>query len=414
MTGVISKYNIRFNSYERKKNLFLNTILFFIPLFILFLVDMLSLNTSGVLGYLDEIIAIYYLGYIFLNIILYNNVKLLKWMLILFAFVLLGILGNVFVSIQNISLYWLLLDIFFFIKPFIYLIATISFFKKNYNKHLISIVSNFSKICLIFIFLGAIFHLFKNNFNINYIWNVDRYSFTTPHCVTLAKYLILFILCVLLSESKHKVFYFILGLISIIISTSGAGILSYFLIFIFFFIFPKYKLKWYHLTIVGILAILLGWNEISGYLLDDTQARSITYIYSFVTANRYFPLGSGFGTYGGYSAAYNYSNLYISYGFNNVWGLSQYNLTDGNCFLFDTYYPMIIAQFGYIGLVLFLLILILIFNKLFREKKYLSISFMLCLLVIAFGFNITSPATCILFVVGGLIYNTEQMQQIKK
>lgn len=396
-----------YNVIENKSDNFFKTCLFIGPLFLLLILDFLDLNSRGILGYLDEIIALYYLGYIVFNLIVDKNSKLLKWFALLLLFVAIGLLGNVFNNIYTLNLYWIFLDTFFFIKPFIYLIAAIVFFKHNKTKHLIKLFSNLSKFLLILVFMGSMIHIIKCQFNFNYIWNVDRYRFTTSHCVTLAKYLTLFILSILISNSRHKKFYFTIGFISTLISTSGAGILSYFLIFVFVFLFKKYHFKWYHLTLVGVLAILLGWNEISGYLLDDTQARSITYIYSFVTANRYFPLGSGFGTYGGYSAAYNYSILYQQYGFNNVWGLSQYNLVDGNCFLFDTYYPMIIGQFGYIGFALFLFVLIHIFVKLFKSKKYITVSFMLSIMVIAFGFNITNPATCFIFVIGGLIYVTE-------
>ncbi len=67
----------------------------------------------------------------------------------------------------------------------------------------------------------------------------------------------------------------------------------------------------------------------------------------------YFPLGSGFGTYGSYAARKYYSPLYYQYGFTHVWGLSpRYN-----SLLTDNYWPSVMAQLGLIGLVLMVLLL---------------------------------------------------------
>ena len=356
------------------------------------------------MGYLDEILALYYLVYILLECLLHKNHILKKYICVLLCFIILGLCGNLFSKIQNISLYWLSLDIFMFIKPFIYILASLTFFKKHYNKKVNLMILHLAKILMILIFIGAIAHIVKYDFNLTLI-SQNRYQFTTGHCVTISKYLTLFILVILASKSKYKAVYFMMGLFSTLVSTSGAGLMSYFLIFVFCYLYPKLKLKWYHLGIFALLAIIVGWEEISGYLLDSTQPRAIMYMYSFKTAYNCFPFGSGFGTFGGYTAAYNYSILYQLYGFNNVWGLRQFDIGTSHNFLFDTYYPMIIGQFGFFGFAVFLIIVIKIFNRLYKSKNYVTLSFLLSILVICFGFNITEPATCLLFVCGGLIFN---------
>lgn len=69
---------------------------------------------------------------------------------------------------------------------------------------------------------------------------------------------------------------------------------------------------------------------------------------SFDIANDSFPFGSGLSTYGSYTSSIIYSPVYSDYALNGIWGLSE----DNSQFLMDTYWPMVIAEFGWIGLLL--------------------------------------------------------------
>lgn len=85
--------------------------------------------------------------------------------------------------------------------------------------------------------------------------------------------------------------------------------------------------------------------------------RYLFFYYGGKTANTYFPFGSGFATFGSDQAARNYSRLYYQYGFNSLFGM---NTKDGS-FLSDTFWPMAIGQFGWIGSILYILIYVRIF-----------------------------------------------------
>ena len=54
--------------------------------------------------------------------------------------------------------------------------------------------------------------------------------------------------------------------------------------------------------------------------------------------------------------------LYLEYGFNAIWGLSPW-LDPINNYLYDTYYPQIIAQLGTIGTLAFIFYFIYLFKK---------------------------------------------------
>ena len=73
----------------------------------------------------------------------------------------------------------------------------------------------------------------------------------------------------------------------------------------------------------------------------------------------YFPFGSGFATYANPASMTWYSPIYTKYNLDTIWGLDQ-----GNEFHFasDAYYP-IFAQFGYVGMALFVYFIYYIFKK---------------------------------------------------
>ncbi|MFT8469952.1 MAG: hypothetical protein ABF661_03295, partial [Oenococcus sp.] len=103
-----------------------------------------------------------------------------------------------------------------------------------------------------------------------------------------------------------------------------------------------------------ITALLGGENQIRSYFVDGQTPRQLLFQGGMEVARRFFPLGSGFSTFGSDQAAKHYSELYYELGYNNMWGMQPNN----ELFLNDTFWPMLVAQFGFIGAVLYLLFLI--------------------------------------------------------
>jgi hypothetical protein len=92
------------------------------------------------------------------------------------------------------------------------------------------------------------------------------------------------------------------------------------------------------------------------YVATATQARTVLTHFAFVVADRYAPFGAGFGRYGSYYAGHDYSPLYTEFGFDRIWGL---NAATGNAdFLYDTQWPAILGESGYLGCAFFVLFLI--------------------------------------------------------
>lgn len=116
------------------------------------------------------------------------------------------------------------------------------------------------------------------------------------------------------------------------------------------------------------LAIALAWNQIQYYFFSSIQDDSARYqllVKSVEVAKDHFPLGSGFGTFASYYSSVDYSQLYYIYGISDVNGLRE----GAANFVSDSFWPMIIAQSGFLGLAAFVLAIICLFMKIQRLKN---------------------------------------------
>lgn len=109
-------------------------------------------------------------------------------------------------------------------------------------------------------------------------------------------------------------------------------------------------------VVAAAVAFFAASYQLDIYLSGDT-ARGFLLTSSFEVANGAFPLGTGFGTYGSDVTKEAYPSLYTMLGFQNVYGLTSSN----PIYLADMFYPTVIAQFGWIGLILFFIILVELF-----------------------------------------------------
>ncbi len=117
------------------------------------------------------------------------------------------------------------------------------------------------------------------------------------------------------------------------------------------------------LIIVAVLGICGGYFQIRYYFLDNVTPRALFLANGIVTANNYFPTGAGYSTYGSNMAKVHYSPLYRKYGFNEIWGMNE---TEQQ-FLNDNFWPMIMGQYGWIGMMMYAAILVIMFKIINRQ-----------------------------------------------
>lgn len=137
----------------------------------------------------------------------------------------------------------------------------------------------------------------------------------------------------------------------------------------------------------------------------------------------YFPIGVGFGKYGTWYAAINYSEYYIKYNMNTIYGLTREN----SKYSTDTFWPAIIGETGIIGLGIYIALIIYTFKSVFYAYKnsinekgemYIIRSIALLIFIIAiiesFGeasFN-ASPKNIITALFVGFSLNSKQIKKV--
>lgn len=191
------------------------------------------------------------------------------------------------------------------------------------------------------------------------------------------------------TDPKKTLIYSLLSLFIILCTTKGTNFIIFISYFILVFLWKRTRsrISMPQIVIIVSTVAIASRYQIQKYLMNSESPRMRLIRYGFTTANNYFPFGSGFATYGSDQAFKNYSALYLKYGFPKLYGLSP---KDGR-FLNDCYFGMIVGQFGYFGMVVFLGIFILMFVAINRINfpnnriKALTISILICLIISAVG-----------------------------
>lgn len=141
------------------------------------------------------------------------------------------------------------------------------------------------------------------------------------------------------------------------------GILITAIAILFFINKPiKISLKYILIACAALVVIFfLVKDEFYFYFIEDFEynTRPMLYLTMWDVLADYIPCGSGFATYANPASMTWYSPIYTKYNLDTIWGLDE-----GNQYHFaaDAYYP-IFAQFGYLGMALFVCFFIYIFKR---------------------------------------------------
>ena len=339
--------------------------LFVIVLYILVFQNMIQ-EYIVIFKYFDEFLALLGLIVVISKIIL-NKSKGLREdktiLFLLFLIFLLGIISNIKYDFQ--SLEYVLTDVILIFKFFlVYFLGkqTIKYeFLNKYKKKLMFHIKLIIMLLMILTILNYTVGLFEADYRFGILVNKLFYG----HPTNLAAICIFLISILMLFEEKSKILFLVL--IAILISTLrfkaiGAALMVSFLVF-FIKKFNK-KISFSKLLILGIIVTVVSWNAIMGYYIEnDNTARNMLTKTSIKIASDYFPLGTGFGTFGSNPSREHYSVVYYMYKLNNVWGLSPKMPN----FISDTFWPMLIGQLGIIATVFYSMCILIIFKRIQRD-----------------------------------------------
>lgn len=345
--------------------------------FILLIISDLFIEILPVFfSYCDEIIALFTL---LILLVRYNKkIAKEKVMLPFIGIICLGLVGNAFSGICKEPLL-ILFDLFMFLKPYTLMLYLTVCTNNHIMENTIKTMGLASKMGVIMLFM---FSLITLVFPMGMVDIESHFTFYTAYAGYVGFWSVCFASILYVMGEKRFFVYYIMALIVILRSNSGFGFLIMILLFfVWFFIGERHAFHWYYLVPMIPIGLYVGRGEIIDYLLNQNAPRSLLLRYSFITANRYFPFGAGFGTFGTKVAADNYSSLYRDYGFDSRWGMAQYDTK----FLLDSYYPQIIGQYGYLGLCLFAVLIYYLLTKYIFALKDSHTRYGLLLLVGAWG-----------------------------
>lgn len=331
------------------------------------LTALIAYELIGGRTYFDEVLCLISIVYIF-NLMIskklskYDNVSIM----LLFVVVLIGLVSNIF-SKLNGSIFSVLIDVVSEIKILCIFYAFKYFIDEDSKKDLVKIITPIGKIFCIGAFVCSIITQFVDigmTGSGRYGLNGFKYFFPMTFqflAVTLVIHAIFFSN----KTMQNRKIYIFCSCISLMLATKSSPLLYSVILLILIFYFKKNEnIKISTVIFIFIVVILLGSFQIETYLMNENAPRYLFFYYGAKTANTYFPLGSGFATFGSDQASRNYSLLYYRYGFNKLFGM---NREDGS-FLSDTFWPMGIGQFGWIGFFLYIMVYIRIAFDIKKQK----------------------------------------------
>lgn len=154
-------------------------------------------------------------------------------------------------------------------------------------------------------------------------------------------------------------------------SRAMAFSIIYMIVYLFIFNKPKYvesiSIKKRYVLCGGVAVILLGWDAFLKYFVNnEREVRFIMSRMCIVLTRKFFPIGSGFATFGTEASRKYYSDTYSMLGISNVWGISQ---DTGARFILDQFWFGVVGQFGLPGLLIIGIIVFLIYKNLWKISK---------------------------------------------
>lgn len=332
-----------------------------------------------------------------------NNIKIVISIILL---LFIGIYSNSLYKYQDIIP--IISDIILVFKGFIsYVAAKMVFYDFSFSSINKSI--NFLlRVITIVLFILVIVNYKIGIFNLGEIrYGLPSQQLFFSHPTYLASIGIAIIsILTMLSKEYNKNNIFIGMMAFVVFSTQRNKAIIFLVAYYLLYYMIVVKQKRVEITRIGILAtvmIYVGWAQIEKYLSNPEWARSALMLKSFVIANEYFPIGTGFATYATWTSGVYYSPLYYQYGLSSIYGLSPV-IYD---YIGDTYWPAIIGQFGYIGVLLVILIIIQIYRNISTVKckyKYLAqigiLTYLLILSTAETSFmSPVAPLLCILMAI---------------
>lgn len=283
-----------------------------------------------------------------------------------FLFMALTFVGNVVAGVQT---GWrpVAVDLFTCLKFAISLLGAIVVFKSN--ERVLPLMKVAAKVFVALCFVCAVPSAFidfgMSVESLRYGLHPFKFIYFHP---TLVNAVMVACLCLLTEDCESNRGWVYLALVVMVLTLRSKGIGAAAVIFLCAQTVGRgRRLSKRYLLFAALVALWLGWDQLVIYYTGEGYARPELTRAGFEVASDYFPLGTGFATFGSAITAEPeyYSSLYYAYGLYNVDGL----VMGASSYLSDTFWPTLFAQSGYAGAALFIAMLMFVSVSIVRNSR---------------------------------------------
>lgn len=288
----------------------------------------------------------------------------------LVVFVFIGIVSNCIYRYQvTIAV---LQDVFINLKFFMAIATTYYLFRNFEIDRYKNKIRDHAKLLIALYFILVLQNKFTHFFpvaDMRFGIYGEKIFFNHPTELASATFFLLLMIIISYEGVKKDSFFIVLAVI-VVLSTLRFKAIATVLIFLYmyFIVVSGKKMRFlYFIPLIPFVGII-GGDEVYFYFFSENamkMARGALSFTSLKIAKDTFPIGTGFGTFASWTSGTHYSPVYQIYGISNVWGLSK----EWPQLVSDVFWPMIIAQNGIIGLILYIYIVVCLFKEISQCSK---------------------------------------------
>ena len=317
---------------------------------------------NPVFNYVDDIVTVIFLLFAIIKIMVTKSKKNLnkydKYIFVLGCIlIIVGFFGNL-ISGYQISIRAIAIDLLSFCKFFGIYLAGMIIFKTDKSDRYYEIAEYFSKFVLLICLFIAIGNML---FDWGLADNKNRYGITVYSLGGHPSFASAVTCCcssiLLFNYSKNKK-WILLGFILTILTVRMKSIVYVALMGIYLLLYNKNKyfsLK--NIVLYAGIGIIIARQYIINYFFDVTASRGAALNASIKLASKFFPIGTGFATFGTVQSITSYSRAYKIVGLDNRYGFMK---TAGS-FVGDGGWATEIGQFGIIGVITLIMMFLFIY-----------------------------------------------------
>lgn len=341
---------------------------------------------AGVFHYIDEGLAVLFLIMILIKVVRRGYVfKLYDQIIFIFAavFLVFGFICTFIADIQTVKAY--MIDFFSCAKFFIGYFAARFYWDDIDTDYLKNQLNFTSRLISVVLFLLAINEEFINPLftlaDQRYFGYSIKLMFNHPTNLAACASTVLVTLAACSKKRENTLYMVMISVVAIF--TFRSKVMAFIAVFWgLYLVLDVFKIRNRMLITVGGIASVyyIGYDQINNYYLTKRWSpRKIMLIDAVNLANKHFPFGMGYASFGTHMSVSSYSPIYYELGYHRMPGMNPYKPR----YLNDGFWQAEIAQFGWVGTLIFVILIAMFFITAFKFRNknipFLKFNALLCI-----------------------------------